>query len=175
MNGSRGLKITTPSDREIVITRVLNGPRRLVYEAMTKPELIRRWLFSPPGWAMTVCEEDVRVGGAYRWEWAGPDGQTAMAMGGVYREVVPHERLVRTEKFEFGGQPQEGEQLGTLVFTEKDGKTTVTITVVYPSKEARDGALASGMEKGMEAGYQKLDQYLASAGGQAAAPGARKP
>jgi uncharacterized protein YndB with AHSA1/START domain len=156
------LMITTPSDREIVIKRSFDAPRRLVYKAMTQPDLIRRWLFLPPGWSMTACEEDVRVGGGYRWEWAGPDGQTAMKMHGIYREVVPGERLTRTETFEFGCVPQAGEQLATMAFTEQDGRTTVTITVVYPSKEARDGAIASGMEKGMSAGYDQLEGLLAS-------------
>ena len=156
------LKLTTPADLEIVITRAFEAPRRLVWQAMTRSELIRRWLFLPPGWTVTRCEEDVRVGGAYRWEWAGPDGKIAMAMGGVYREVVPHERLVRTEKFEFGCQPQAGEQLATLEFIEQRAGTLVKITVVYPSKEARDAALASGMEQGMATGYDKLEALLAS-------------
>lgn len=156
------LSITTPSDREILITRQLDAPRRLVWMALTKPEFIRRWLFCPPGWSMTVCEEDVRVGGQYRWEWAGPDGQTAMKMRGEYREVAPPERSVRTETFEFGCVPQAGEQLATMVLTENDAKTLVTITVVYPSKEARDGAIASGMERGMAAGYDRLEELLAA-------------
>jgi uncharacterized protein YndB with AHSA1/START domain len=155
------LKITTPGDREIAITRSFDAPPNLVWEAMTRPELIRRWLFLPPGWTMTRCDEDVRVGGAYRWEWAGPDGKPAMAMGGVYREVVPHRRLVRTEKFEFGCPPQAEGQVGTTEFTEQAGRTLVKITVVYPSKEARDATLASGMEQGMSAGYDNLEALLA--------------
>jgi uncharacterized protein YndB with AHSA1/START domain len=154
------LKIATPTDVEIVITRAFDAPRHLVWKAMTRPELIRQWLFLPPGWKMTRCEEDVRVGGAYRWEWAGPDGKIAMAMGGVYREVVPNERLVRTEKFEFGCEPQAGEQVGTMEFIEQGGGTLVKITVVYPSQGARDAALASGMERGMSAGYDKLEELL---------------
>jgi len=156
------LKIATPTDFEIVITRPLDAPRRLVWRAMTQSDLIRQWLFLPPDWTMTCCDEDVRVGGAYRWEWAGPDGKIAMAMGGVYSVVVPHERLVRSEKFEFGGQPQDGEQRATLEFLEQHGGTLVKITVVYPSKEARDAALASSMEQGMSAGYDKLEALLAS-------------
>jgi uncharacterized protein YndB with AHSA1/START domain len=162
MPPTRALKITTPNDLEIVITRAFDAPRHLVWQAMTRPELIRRWLFLPADWKMTRCDEDVRVGGAYRWEWAGPDGNIAMAMGGVYREVVPNDRLVRTEKFEFGGQPQAGEQLATLEFVEQRGGTLVAITVVYPSKEARDAALASGMERGMAAGYDRLEELFAS-------------
>jgi len=161
MSNSRKLKVVATGEREIVITRSFDAPPHLVWQAMTRPELIRRWLFLPPGWQMTRCDEDVRVGGAYRWEWAGPDGKPAMAMGGVYQEVVPHRRVVRTEKFDFGCQPQAGEQVGTMEFVERDGETTVTITVVYPSKEARDGALASGMEQGMSAGYDNLEAMLA--------------
>jgi uncharacterized protein YndB with AHSA1/START domain len=91
MNNSATLKVTTPTDREIVITRVFDAPRTLVWEAMSKPELLKRWLFGPPGWSMVVCEDDPRVGGAFRCAWRGPDG-TEMAMRGVYREVVPPER-----------------------------------------------------------------------------------
>lgn len=154
------LKVTTPSDREIVMTRVFDAPRRLVFEAMTKPEFLKRWLFGPPGWTMTACEEDLRMGGAFHWAWSGPDG-AAMSLRGVYREVKPPERIVRTESFDFGCAPQAGEQVGTLVLTEQGGTTTLTITVLYPSKQARDGAIASGMEHGVAAGYDRLDEILA--------------
>lgn len=155
------LKVITPTDREIVMTRVFDAPRRLVFEAMTKPETLKCWLFGPPGWTMTACEDDPRAGGTFRWAWRGPDG-TEMAMKGVYREVVPPERIVRTESFEFGCDSQGGEQLGTLILTEKDGKTTLTLTVLYPSKEARDATIASGMEHGVAAGYDRLDELLAA-------------
>ncbi len=161
------LRITTPTDREILITRSLDAPCPLVWDALTRPELIRRWLFCPPGWTMTACDEDVRAGGAYRWEWSGPDGQPAMRMTGVYREVVPpgrsgtSGRLVRTERFEFGCNAQAGEQLGAMVLEERAGTTTVSITVLYPSKEARDATIASGMEHGMAAGYDRMEQLLA--------------
>jgi uncharacterized protein YndB with AHSA1/START domain len=156
------MKITTPTDLEILVTRTFDAPRHLVWDAMTKPELIRRWLFLPPGWTMTKCEEDLRVGGAYRWEWAGEDGKTAMVMHGVYREVVPMERAVRTETFDMGCDHRLGEQLASLVFTEQGGKTLVTIRLVFPTMEHRDGALASGMEHGMSAGYDQLDEMLAA-------------
>ncbi len=165
MTHSGKLKITTKGDRELVITRSFDAPTRLVYEAMTTPAFIRRWLFSPPGWSMTACEEDVRVGGAYKWAWAGPDGNTAMVLHGVYREVVPQQRLVRTETFDMGCPMQAGEQVATMAFTEQAGKTLVTITVVYPSKEARDGILASGMEQGMSAGYDQLEAMLSERSG----------
>jgi uncharacterized protein YndB with AHSA1/START domain len=161
MMDARSLKVTTPSDREVVMTRVFDAPRELVYEAMSRPELIRRWLFGPPGWEMTVCEDDLRVGGTFRWAWRGPDG-AEMAMHGVYREVNPPERVVRTEAFDFGCPSQMGEQVATLALTEQGGRTLLTLTVLYPSKEARDGAIASGMEKGVAAGYDRLDEMLAS-------------
>lgn len=153
------MKIMTRGDREIVVTREFDAPRRSVWDAMTKPELLRKWLFGPPGWEMTECVEDLRVGGRFRWAWKGPAGE-AMAMRGEYREVVPHERIVRTETFEFGCDAQAGEQVGTLTLEEKRGRTALTIALVYPSKEARDGALASGMEHGMSAGYDRLDAML---------------
>jgi uncharacterized protein YndB with AHSA1/START domain len=155
------LKITTPTDREIVITRVFDAPRRLVFDTMSKPELLQRWLTGPPDWSMPVCESDLRVGGAFRHVWRGPNGEE-MAMRGVYREVVAPERIVRIESFEFGCEAQGGEQVGTLVLTEQGGKTTLTLTVLYPSKQARDGAIASGMERGLGAGYDRLDALLAS-------------
>ena len=153
------LSVTTPSDLEIVITRSFNAPRDLVWEAMSKPELIKQWLYGPPGWTMTLCEDDLRVGGTFRWGWSGPDG-IEMAMHGVYREVAPPERIVRTEVFDFGCDAQSGEQLATVLLTEDNNKTNLTLTVLYPSKEVRDGALASGMEKGVEAGYDRLEEML---------------
>jgi len=156
------LKVTTPTDREIVITREFDAPRELVWDSMSRPELLKRWLLGPPGWEMTVCEEDARPGGMFRWAWSGPDG-AIMSMSGVYREVVPPERCVRTEVFDTGCVPGGGEQLATLVLTEMGERTLLTITLLYDSKEARDGAAASGMEQGMAAGYERLDEILALA------------
>jgi uncharacterized protein YndB with AHSA1/START domain len=161
MEKTKTLSVTTPGDREIVIMRVFDAPRAQVWQAMTRPELLRRWLFGPPGWTMTVCEEDLRPGGTFRWAWRGPNGEE-MAMHGVYREVAAPDRIVRTETFDFGCPTQAGEQVCTLVLTEKDGETTLKLTVLYPSREARDGAVASGMEKGMAAGYDRLDEMLAA-------------
>lgn len=165
MTQTKKLKVTPRGDREILITRSFDAPVRLVYEAMTTPALIRRWLFAPPGWKMTACEEDLRVGGNYKWAWAGPDGNTAMVLHGTYREVVPPQRLVRTETFDMGCPMQAGEQVATMTFTEQSGQTLVTISVIYPSKEARDGMLASGMEQGMSAGYDNLEAMLSEKGG----------
>ena len=165
------LKVTTPTDREIEMTRVFHAPRRLVWETMTEPELLKRWLFGPPGWAMMFCENELEVGAAFRWGWLGPDGQV-MVMRGFNREVVPLERIVRTESFDFGCDAKSGEQIGTLVLTEhdgdggsdgddRDGHTLLALTVLYPSKEARDTMIASGMEQSMAATYDKLEELLA--------------
>jgi len=158
---SNRLNITTPTDVEIVMTRTFNAPRTLVWEAMSKPELLKQWLFGPPGWTMTTCDDDLRVGGNFKWAWSGPDG-AGMAMHGIYREVNPPEKMVRTEIFDFGCNVEAGEQLCTLVLTEDGNKTSLTLTVLYSSKEARDGALASGMEHGVAAGYDRLDEMLSA-------------
>ncbi len=163
MNYDGSLKLTTPTDREIVITRGFDAPRSLVFEAMGEPELLKRWLLGPPGWTMVECENDLRVGGAFRHMWRKDDG-TEMAMSGVYREVVPPERIVRTEKFHFGCDSQAGEQIVTSVLTEDDGKTRLALTVLYPSKEARDATIASGMERGVASSYDRLAEMLVAAG-----------
>jgi uncharacterized protein YndB with AHSA1/START domain len=163
MKNTGTLKITTPTDREIVMTRVFDAPRHLVWEAMSTPEMIKRWLYGPPGWSMVACEDDLRVGGTFRWSWRGPEGQV-MSMHGVYREVVPLERVVRTESFEIGCESQAGEQLVTSVLTEQGNKTTLTVTLLYPSKEARDGTIASGMEHGVAASYDRLAELLTAEG-----------
>ena len=153
------LKITTPSDREIAMTRVFDAPRDLVFDAWTKPELLKRWLGVFGNWSFAVCEVDLRVGGKYRYVWRGKDGKE-MAMGGVFREIVRPERLVVTEKFDDPWYP--GDAQDTTVFVEKGGKTTVTTTVRYASKEARDGVLKSPMETGVAQSYDKLAEELAS-------------
>lgn len=159
MNKFGSLKLTTPSDREIVMTRAFRAPRNLVYEAFTKPDLLKRWLTGPPGWTMSVCEMDLKVGGAYRWVWLGPDG-VEMGMGGVYKEIVPPERIVSTEKFDQSWYP--GEAVGTIVFSEQAGVTTLTQTILYESKDARDTVLRSPMEQGVTASYNGLEELLAT-------------
>src|SRR5713226_9895512 len=143
------MTLTTSGDRGVVVVRVFDAPRHLVWDAMTKPELLKRWLFGPPGWSMEVCEMDLKVGGAYRWVWRGPDG-VQMGMGGVHREVVPPERLVCTQLFDEDWTG--GEAVGTIVLTERDGKTTLTNTILYSSRAARDAVLQTPMEQGMAMG-----------------------
>jgi len=153
------MNVTTKGDRDIVITRAFDAPRQLVWDAHTKPELVRRWLLGPEGWTMPVCEIDLRVGGKYRYVWRHAQ-KGDMGMGGVFREIAQPERLVATEKFDESWYP--GEAIDASVFTESGGKTTLTLTVTYQSKEAREMALKSGMEKGMEVGYARLDDILGS-------------
>lgn len=156
-----GLQVSTPTDTTIVITRTFNAPRRLVWEAMTEPAKMRRWMLPPPGWTLTVCECEARVGGALRLAWKSDDADPAATLEGTFTEVIPHERMVHTELMKLGS----GETIGSLVetheFTEKGGVTLMRITQVYDSKDARDGAIASGMDQGMEAGYVALDALLA--------------
>src|SRR5436309_10857145 len=141
MNSDK-LQVTTPTDREIAMTRVFNAPRRLVFAALTRPELVKRWLLGPPGWSMPVCEIDLRVGGKYRYVWRRDSDGTDMGMGGVYREIVAPERLVATERFDQAWYP--GEALNTLVLVEKEGRTTLTQTTRYETRAARDAGSESG-------------------------------
>lgn len=154
------MTVTTPSDREIALTRVLDAPRHLVFEAYTRPELLQRWLGVQAGWSWAVCEVDLRVGGAYRYLWRGPDG-AEMGMGGVYREVVPPERIVATEKFDQSWYP--GEAVTTVTLVERDGRTTLTLTVRYESRDARDAVLNFPPAlQGVAAGFDKLAALLAT-------------
>ncbi|MBI3830353.1 MAG: SRPBCC domain-containing protein [Planctomycetes bacterium] len=150
------LTLATPGDREIVMTRVFDAPRAKVFEALTTPALLKRWLFAPPGWALKSCVLDLQAGGAYRFEMSGPGG--GMSWGGVFREVAVPERFVATERFEPAWY--EGEALVTQALSEKDGRTTLTLTVKYESREARDGALKFPMEQGVAAGYDKLEELV---------------
>jgi uncharacterized protein YndB with AHSA1/START domain len=146
---------TTPSDREIVMTRIIDAPRRLVFDAHTNPVHVPHWMVGPDGWIMPVCEIDLRPGGAWHFVWRQADG-TEMEMRGVYQEVVPPERVVCTESW--GGDWPE--TLNTLVLSEQDGKTTITHRVRYPSKAARDAALKTGMQEGMSESFDRLAEYM---------------
>lgn len=156
---SNPVMIRAAGDRDIVITREFRARRELVWDAHTKPDLIKRWLTGPDGWTMTVCEMDLRVGGKYRWEWSKSNGH-AMGMGGEHLEIAAPERLVNTQLFD--DDWTSGEAVGTLVLTEKAGVTTLTNTVRYSSKAARDGVLRSPMDEGIIVGYERLDGVLAT-------------
>jgi len=150
------LRIVPLSDREIQISRGFNAPRKLVFDAYTKPELVRKWLFGPPGWSFAVCEIDLRVGGKYRYVWRGPEGE--MGMGGIYKEIKAPERIVSTEWFDQAWYP--GEAVGTVVMTETNGRTLATTTILYESMAARDAVLRSPMERGLKAGFDRLAEMV---------------
>jgi len=146
---------TTPTDREIMITRVVDAPRRIVFDAFTTPKHVPNWLTGPEGWTMPVCEIDLRPGGKWRYVYRKSGGQE-MTLSGSFREVTPPERLISTESW----GPEWPETVNTLVLTESGGHATITITVTYPSKDARDAALKTGMKEGMDQGFAKLDRLL---------------
>lgn len=148
-------KYTMPSDREVAITRVFAAPRRLIFECWTSCEHLPNWMLGPEGWTMPICEIDLRPGGAHRTVWRRTDG-TEMEIRGVYKEVVPPERLVYTESWGADWP----ETTDTLELSEMDGRTTATLTILYPSKEAREAALETGMKEGMEQSFRHLDEYL---------------
>lgn len=153
-------QVSTPSDCEIQVTRVFDAPRALVFEAFTKPELVRKWLLGPPGWTMPVCEIDLQVGGMYRYLWRQEADGKEMGMRGVFREIIAPRLLVATEQFDESWYP--GEALDTTIFAEEGSATRMTITVLYESIEARDTAKRSGMERGMAASYMRVEELLLS-------------
>jgi uncharacterized protein YndB with AHSA1/START domain len=156
MQNTGTLKVTIPTDREIVLTRVFDAPRALVFEAFTKPELLRQW-FGPRGWSLVVADVDLNVGGTFRFMLRGPDGND-LGMRGIWREIVAPERSVHMESFD----DYPGESQVTTVLSEQQEKTKLTATILYPSKEIRDAVLSSGMEHGAAESYDKLAELLAS-------------
>jgi len=154
MRNTGTLSVSTPTDLEIVMTRAFDAPRALVYEAFSKPELLRQW-FGPRGWSLAVCEVDLRVGGGFRFVLRGPDGKE-MGMRGTYLELAPPERSVHLESFD----DYPGESHVTSLFVEKSGQTTLTVTVLYPSKQVRDAVIQSGMEHGAAESYDRLAELL---------------
>jgi uncharacterized protein YndB with AHSA1/START domain len=156
-------QVTLPSEREVKVTRSFKAARALVYRAYTEPQLVQRWLLGPPGWSMPVCEMDVRVGGRYRWRWRSNKDGSEFGFTGTFREVQPASRLVHTEAYDpgtVGGGYPGNDALVTVTFAEDGGVTTVTTLIDFGSKEARDGAMATGMTDGMEQSYQLLDRLF---------------
>jgi uncharacterized protein YndB with AHSA1/START domain len=148
------------SDREIIIARTFNGPARIVFDAWTRPELVKRW-WAPNSHCVVVvsCDADVRVGGNYRYVLKPPEGEE-FAFSGQYTEVTPHSRLVYTQVFE--PVKDAGAVIITVTFKEQDGKTHLVSHELYPSKEAREAALSAGMEHGMRETMDQLDELVAS-------------
>ncbi|MGH2558271.1 MAG: SRPBCC family protein [Thermomicrobiales bacterium] len=154
---TKNYTITTPTDREIVFTRVFDAPRDLVYKAYTDPDLLPKW-WGPRDMTTIVEKLDVKPGGLWRFVHRGPDG-VEYAFNGEFREVVPPEKLVYT--FEFEGMPGHI-AVDTITLEERDGKTTLTNTSHYTSVEDRDGMLSSGMESGAAESMDRLAELLAT-------------
>ena len=153
------LAVSTPSDREIIMTRSFNAPRELVFEAMTRPEHVKNW-FGLRGSTLPVCEIDLRPGGSWRYVIRESNGHE-MGMHGVYREIERPERMVTTEIFD---DWPDAETVVTVTLVEQDGRTMLTTRVLYPSLEVRDAVIASGMAKGASITYDRLSEYLGTMG-----------
>ena len=158
MNDTFVTKVYTRGDRDLVIERTFDAPAHLVFDAWTKPELLKRWFFGPDGWTLDVCEIDLRVGGAIRLIWRG-ETKGEMGMSGVYREIAAPNRLVHTEVFDEAWYA--GECVDTLDLVESNGRTLATATATYDTKEIRDMVAASGAEEGIIASYNRLATLVA--------------
>jgi uncharacterized protein YndB with AHSA1/START domain len=149
---------STPSDREIRLTRLFDAPRQLVFEAMTKPEHVKQWWgILTPECSVPVCEIDLRPGGA--WRFTGRNANSEYTFYGEYREIAPPDRLVFTEIFE---PYPDVESVVTSLFTEENGKTRLTVTASYPSIEVRDMVIGTGMERGAGISYDRLEELVAA-------------
>jgi uncharacterized protein YndB with AHSA1/START domain len=161
-------QISLPTEREVRVVRRFNAPRELVYRAHTEPQLVQRWMLGPPGWSMPVCEMDVRVGGTYRWRWRSHEDGKEFGFHGVFRVVDAPASLVHEEHYDAGDvggtMPTAEPAIITAEFSEHAGVTTLTTTMLFPSQQARDGAVSTGMTDGMEMSYQSLDKLLAKGG-----------
>ena len=161
MKISETFHVTLPSDTEILVAREFDAPRDKVWAAHTQADLLKRWLTGPPGWSLTRCELDLRPGGKAYYEWKGADGN-GFGLHQQIREFVPTSRIVSEERFDMGAGVPMPTQYVTLLFSESGGRTQMQMTLRYGDKQSRDGALASGMDQGMAAGYDNLDGVLAS-------------
>jgi len=157
MKQSAALEISTPTAREVVLKRIFDAPRQLVFEALTTPELLKRW-YGPKGWTLILCEIDLKVGGRWHFVVERPDGKK-IGQKGIYHEVSSPERLVNTESWE---DWDPGETLVTTTLFEADGKTTLTSTSLFPSQEVRDTILKSGLDEGAKESYNRLAELLAA-------------
>jgi uncharacterized protein YndB with AHSA1/START domain len=151
------LTITTPGDREVVITREFDAPADLVFDALTKPDLLRRW-YGPTGWTLIVCDIDLKVGGAWHFVVQRPDGKRFGQLG-VYQKIERPELIVNTETWD---DWDAGETLVTTSLLERDSKTTFRSSILFPSQEVRDIVVKGGLEHGSKESYEKLDKLLTS-------------
>ena len=152
--------VTLPTDTEILITREFDAPKRLVYQAWTTPELVKRWWSGNMG-EMTSVEIDLRVGGRWRYVMVTDDG-FEVAFNGEYREIVPNERIVTTEVYEGAPEVTSEPPLNIITFTEAEGRTTLTLLAQTGTKELRDMIMNSGMEVGMQQAWDRLEQVAVS-------------
>jgi uncharacterized protein YndB with AHSA1/START domain len=154
-----------PSDREVRVVRSFNAPRQLVWDAHTKPELIKRWMLGPSGWTMPVCEMDVRPGGKYKWRWKSEANGREFGFFGTFSTVEAPSKLVHDEYYDpgdvGGAMPSGDPAIATLDFQETDDVTTLVVNMMFILKEVRDGAVSTGMTDGMEIGYARLDEMFA--------------
>lgn len=159
MGSAAGLKVSAINEREIVMTRLFDAPRALVFDAFTKPPLIKRWLTGPDGWSLPICEVDLKVGGKLRYVWRHEDG-TNMGLRGSYREIKRPERIVHVELFDEDWTG--GEALVTTTFMAQGEQTLMRQTILYASRAARDAVLKSPMEGGVAQSYNRLAELLAT-------------
>ncbi len=159
-------QVSLPSDREVRVTRQFNAPRELVWDAHTKPEFVRKWQTGYDGWDMPVCEMDVRVGGKYRWQWKCRDDGKQFGFFGAFTACNAPSRLVHEQYYDpgdvdFGDAMPVGDPcIVSLDLSEQNGVTTLVCTMKFASKEARDGAVSTGMTDGMEYSYARLDSVI---------------
>ncbi len=154
---SESIDVTTPTDEEVVVSRLFDATPALVFDCHTQPDLVRRWLLGPPGWTMPVCEIDLRVGGAYRYRWRNAAGDHEFGTGGVFTEIAAPMRWAHTGQMD--GEP--GESTNHYTLTEENGRTRLTMRMNYGSKAIRDVALKSGMTRGMGQSFDRLAEMLA--------------
>lgn len=155
-----------PNDTQVVVTRIVNAPRQVVFEAFTVPSIVQQWLLGPDGWSMPICEIDLRVGGPWRYVYRRDTG-SEMTLSGVYREIVPPERVVWTETW----GPEWPETLNELRLVEREGQTTITMTITFASKEGRDAAMQTGAMSGLDKTFDRLHALLLARRSTAARPG----
>jgi uncharacterized protein YndB with AHSA1/START domain len=155
MTSTDTVKVTTPTETEVVVTRQFDAPRAMVFDALTKPDLLRRW-YCPEGWSLEVCDIDLTVGGKWRFVLRRPDGN-AIGQKGVYQEIVRPDRIVNTESWE---DWDPGETHVTVVLSERAGKTTLTSSMRFPSREVRDIIVKNGLDKNLNQTYDKLAEVL---------------
>ena len=163
------LDVSLPSDHEVRVVRTFRAPRQLVWDAHTRPELMRRWCYGLPGWTLPVCEMDVRVGGAYRWRWRSDADGTEFGFHGTFTDVDAPARLAHDQYFDpgdagVGGAMPVGDPCRiTVELSEADGVTTLVSTLRFASKASRDDAVSTGMTDGMETSYARLEDLARAA------------